>query len=53
MKSSIPYYFPEMQKRGSGWVFHKVLTMEVHIAKYKAIKGGSYIKTPDVLATKR
>eukprot|EP01051_Picozoa_sp_SAG22_P000852 SAG22_NODE_27_length_29018_cov_465.809646_35_plen_125_part_00 len=27
--------------------------MEVHIAKYKAIKGGSYIKTPDVLATKR
>ena len=52
-KNKLIQDIPEMQKRGSGWVFHKVLTMEVHIAKYKAIKGGSYIKTPDVLATKR
>ena len=34
-------------------IFHKVLTVEVHIAKYKAIKGGSYIELPKVLALKK
>ena len=44
---------PEMEKKGSGWTFHKVLTMELHIGRYKAIKGGSYIKLPQsIVSTK-
>eukprot|EP01051_Picozoa_sp_SAG22_P009985 SAG22_NODE_871_length_6748_cov_60.669274_2_plen_589_part_00 len=52
-KNKLVQDIPEMQKRGSGWIFHKVLTVEVHIAKYKAIKGGSYIELPKVLALKK
>ena len=44
---------PEMEKKGSGWTFHKVLTMELHIGRYKAIKGGSYIKLPQSIVSKR
>eukprot|EP01050_Picozoa_sp_SAG11_P029902 SAG11_NODE_8610_length_994_cov_2.696429_2_plen_93_part_00 len=34
-------------------MFHRVLTAEVHIARYKAIKGGSYIDLPKPLKTKK
>eukprot|EP01052_Picozoa_sp_SAG31_P050225 SAG31_NODE_11366_length_1038_cov_1.595314_1_plen_278_part_00 len=44
---------PEMEKKGSGWTFHKVLTVELHIGRYKAYKGGSYIQLPKVLSTKK
>ena len=52
-KNKLVQDIPEMQKKGSGWIFHKVLTVEVHIGKYKAIKGGSYIEVPKALALKK
>ena len=52
-KNNLIEAIPEMQKKGSGWVFHKVLSVECHIAKYKAIKGGSYIKIPEAISLKK
>ena len=46
-KNKLIQDIPEMEKKGSGWKFHKVLTAELHIGKYKAIKGGSYIDRDD------
>eukprot|EP01052_Picozoa_sp_SAG31_P051838 SAG31_NODE_12501_length_936_cov_5.367981_1_plen_193_part_00 len=52
-KNKLIQDIPEMEKKGSGWTFHKVLTVELHIGRYKAIKGGSYIQLPKVLSTKK
>eukprot|EP01050_Picozoa_sp_SAG11_P001265 SAG11_NODE_54_length_19571_cov_29.437786_1_plen_78_part_00 len=32
-KNNLIQSIPEMEKKGSGWVFHRVLTAEVHIAR--------------------
>lgn len=43
---------PEKETQGSGWSFQRVSTLEVHLAKYKPLKGSSYIELPDALKAK-
>ena len=38
---------------GSGWRFHSVINLELHIVKYTPLKGGSYIKLPKFLKDKK
>ena len=45
---------PELEaKNGSGWVFQQVLTINLNIARYKPIKGSSYMELPKSLKMKR
>ena len=37
----------------SGWTFHSVIKLEMHTVVYKPLKGGSYIKLPKEIATKK
>ena len=37
----------------SGWSFHSVIGLEMHTVVYKPLKGGSYIKLPKEIATKK
>ena len=41
------------QRKGSGWYFKEVISLEVHIVDYKPIKGTSYIPLPDFLKKKK
>eukprot|EP01048_Picozoa_sp_COSAG05_P018477 COSAG05_NODE_2710_length_2741_cov_1.654807_2_plen_702_part_01 len=43
----------EKETVGSGWVFKRVLTMEMHIARYRPLKGSSYLPTPPQLQVKK
>ena len=40
------------QKKGSGWVFNAIISLEIHIVDYKPMLGGSYIKLPDFIKKK-
>ena len=40
-------------EEGSGWTFHSVIKLEMHTVVYKPLKGGSYIKLPKEIATKK
>ena len=44
---------PEQETQGSGWVFQRVSTLEVHLAKFKPLKGSSYFPLPKALASKK
>ena len=44
---------PEKETVGSGWVFKKVVSIEMHIARYKPLKGSSYLPTPPQLQVKK
>ena len=37
----------------SGWSFHSVIKLEMHTVTYKPLGGGSYIKLPKKIATKK
>ena len=37
----------------SGWGFHSVIKLEMHTVTYKPLGGGSYIKLPKEIATKK
>ena len=37
----------------SGWAFHSVIKLEMHTVVYKPLGGGSYIKLPKEIATKK
>lgn len=41
------------QKNGSGLYFKEVLNLEIYIANYKPMKGGSYIPLPDFIMRKK
>ena len=41
------------QKKGSGWYFKEVISLEIHIVEYKPIKGGSYIPLPNFIMRKK
>ena len=52
--------FEELQKRiekfeskGSGWVIHKLLQLNVHIDQLDPLRASSYIPTPQYIATKK
>ena len=44
---------PEQETQGSGWVFQRVSTLEIHMAKYQPLKGSSYLELPKPLALKK
>ena len=37
---------------GSGWYFKEVIRIEIHIADYKPMRGGSYISLPEFIKKK-
>ena len=41
------------QKKGSGWYFKEVISLEIHIVDYKPMKGGSYISLPEFIQKKK
>ena len=45
--------FLEFQREGSNWTLDKVLVVNVHIVKYRPMKGSSYIPLPAKLAKKK
>ena len=42
----------EFTNMGSGWVFDSGKKAEVNIATYKPFRGGTYIKTPDIVPSR-
>ena len=41
------------QKKGSGWYFKEVISLEIHIVEYKSIKGSSCIPLPEFIKKKK
>ena len=41
------------QKKGSGWYFKKVISLEIHIVEYKPTKGSSFIPLPNFIMRKK
>ena len=41
-----------VEQMGSGWVFARILTLEMHVARYKPLKGAGRFKTPPKLRNK-
>ena len=52
MSNEILEHVANFQRRGSGWIFRKVLSMYIHLNKYEPLKGSSYIPLPKVLLNK-
>jgi hypothetical protein len=42
-----------LEAKGSGWRFKQVFLLKVNVYKLIVKKGGSYIKTPDIIANKK
>ena len=40
------------QEKGSGWYFKEIIKLEIHIADYKPMRGGSYIPLPEFIKKK-
>ena len=41
------------QKKGSGWYFKEIISLEIHLVDYKPMKGGSYISLPKFIQKKK
>ena len=41
------------QKKGSGWYFKKVISLEIHIVEYKPVRGSSFIPPPNFIMRKK
>ena len=41
------------QAEGTGWVFHSVVQLELHIVDYQPLRGGSYIDLPKYIKNKQ
>ena len=41
------------QKKGSGWYFKEVISLDIHIVDYKPIKGSSYIPLRNFIMRKK
>jgi len=41
------------QMSGSGWVFHSIVSLEIHTVNYKPLSGGTYIPLPKFLASEK
>ena len=52
MSNEILENVANFQRRGSGWIFRKVLSMDIHLNKYEPLSGSSYIPLPKVLQSK-
>ena len=53
MSNEILENVANFQRRGSGWIFRKVLSMDIHLNKYEPLSGSSYIPLPKVLQSKK
>ena len=34
------------QMNGSGWTFHSIVSLVIHTARYKPLRGGTYVSLP-------
>ena len=50
--SSMKERIPELETKGSGWVFQRVSTLQIHLAKYKPLKASSYFELKATLQGK-
>ena len=41
-----------LQVEGSGWRFHSIIRLELHVVNYNPLRGEAYIKLPEELANK-
>ena len=41
------------QKKGSGWYFKEVISLDIHIVEYKPMRGGTYIPLPEFIMKKK
>jgi len=41
------------QMNGSGWTFHSIVSFDIHIDKYKPLRGGSWVPTSKFLANEK
>ena len=53
MSNEILQYIANFHRRGSGWIFRKVLNMDIHLNKYEPLSGSSYISLPKTLQSKK
>ena len=53
MSNEILEHVANFQRRGSGWIFRKVLSMYIHLNKYEPLSGSSYIPLPKILQSKK
>lgn len=53
IRSSLPDIVSELEMRNTGWKFIGVKTLDIHIAKYRPIAGGSYIELDNYLKNKK
>ena len=53
MSNEILEHVANFQRRGSGWIFRKVLSMYIHLNKYEPLSGSSYIPLPKTLQKKK
>ena len=47
------YLIDNLEKKGSGWIFNKVIYFDIFIDPYKPLTGNSYIPLPSELALKK
>ena len=45
--------FTEYQREGSNWTLDHVINLTLHVAKYKPLRGSSYIELPSYLKNKK
>lgn len=43
----------KFEQKGSGWVLHRLLTLDLHIDAFVPLRASSYIPTPDYIAAKK
>jgi len=41
------------QMNGSAWTFHLIVNLDIHTARYKPLRGSTYVKIPKFLASKK
>ena len=53
MLSEILLRLAVYQKKGSGWYFKKVISLDIHIVEYKPMRGSSFIPLPNFIMRKK
>ena len=53
MKEIVLEYLEKIQRQGSSWRFHSVLSLDLHTVKYESLVGSSYIPLPGFLVAKK
>lgn len=40
-------------QRGSGWEIEEITILYINVARYQTLRGGTFIRTPPILASKK